>query len=394
MTHDHHDHDHDHGHEREHGHAKKIGDIDLPLRPKPAGKEPKEPAQPKVIEDAGTQALSDALKSSFWFVKVIFALLILGLFLSCFRQVHPHEVAVVLRFGKALGSGKEQIKQPGMVFVLPYPIDELVRIPVAGTHTAESKVGWRGLSAEAVLKGEEDVPQEAERLRPGSDGYTLTGDGNIIHVKATVNYTIDDPATYTFEFAHITNLLENIVNNAILYASARTTAADALYENKVAFTEAVRTRIEEKTRTGNLGIKLSLVSVETKVPVAVQQAFNGVQQAVEDRNRQINEARSYESETVNKAMGEAEAVLNRGMAFSNQIVRAVAADAQSFLAQLPLYRSNPQLFQERLLTETTEYVLTNAQDKFFLSTSGDGKARELRINVNREPEQPKLKRYQ
>lgn len=390
--HDHHDHGHDQGPESKPKPA--LGDIDLPLRPKRTEAAPKGPARPRVIEDAGTQALADALKSSFGFVKAIFALLVAGLILSCFRQVHPHEVAVVLRFGKAVGSGKEQIRQPGMVFVLPYPIDELVRIPLSGTHTIQSTAGWYGLSAEAQLRGE-DTPVEAQTLRPLADGYAITGDGNIMHVRATVNYSVEDPAQYTFHFANVTNLLQNIVNNAILHTAARFTSADALYENKIAFQEAVRVRIQHKTNVeNNFGIKLSLVTVDTKVPAAVQQAFNSVQTAVENRKQAVTEAQSTATETLNKASGESQMILNRGLTRSNQVVQAVAAESRAFLDQLPYYQRDPRLFEDRLLAQTMERVFINAQDKFLVPTRHDGQSRELRLQLNKEPEAPKRKVYQ
>jgi len=394
MSHDHDHHDHDHGQDPKPGPKPGLGDIDLPLRPKRTEAAPRGPAKPKIIEDAGTQALADALKSSFGFVKAIFALLILGLIFSCFRQVHPHEVAVVLRFGKAVGTGQAQIRQPGMVFVLPYPIDELVRIPMSGTHTVKSTAGWYGLSAEEQLRGQ-DPPAEASILRPGADGYTITGDGNIMHVRATVNYSVVDPAQYTFHFATVTNLLQNIVNNAILHASARFSSADALYENKVAFQEAVRTRVEQKTNVeNNFGIKISLVTVETKVPAAAQQAFNGVQTAVENRKRAVTEAQSAATEMLNRARGEYQLILNRGLTRSNQIVQAVAAESRAFLDQLPHYQRDPRLFEDRLLAQTMERVLTNVQDKFLLPTRPDGLPRELRLQLNKEPEAPKKKYYQ
>ncbi len=403
MSHDPHSHDHDHDHGHGHGHDHKhepaprqeIKDIDLPLMPKRTGTAAKEISRPKAIEDAGTEALSDALKSSFWFVKGIFVILILGLVLSCFRQVHPHEVAVVLRFGKIVGVGQEAIRPPGMVFVLPYPIDELVRIPVAGTHTVKSLAGWFGRNADYDMSGEQDVPSDAQSLRPGVDGYAITGDGNIIHARATVTYTIDDPVAYAFSFSNVTNLLQNIVDDAVIRTSARFTAADALYENPTAYNEAIRTRIEQKAQVENkLGIKISLVTVDTKVPLAVKAAFNGVQTAVENRNKQVNEARGYAGETLSKAQGEYQAVLNRGMSRSNQVVQAVAAESRSFLSQLPYYQREPKLFEDRLLAQTMGRVMTNASDKFFLSTRPDGQSRELRLLLNREPEAPKKKRYQ
>jgi hypothetical protein len=56
---------------------------------------------------------------------------------------------------------------------------------------------------------------------------------------------------------------------------------------------------------------------------------------------------------------------------------------------LPKYKSNADLFVQQRLVETMSRVLTNVQDKIFLSERADGKARELRLLLNREPPKPK-----
>jgi hypothetical protein len=100
------------------------------------------------------------------------------------------------------------------------------------------------------------------------------------------------------------------------------------------------------------------------------------------------------TETLNKALGESQMILNRGLTRSNQVVQAVAAESRAFLDQLPYYQRDPRLFEDRLLAQTMERVFTNAQDKFLVPTRHDGQARELRLQLNKEPEAPKRKVYQ
>src|SRR5258708_6772594 len=99
-------------------------------------------------------------------------------------------------------------------------------------------------------------PQPLGMLRAGVDGYTLTGDGNIIHAKATMSYRISDPISYWFNFANATNLLQHILDNALFYASARFNADDALFRNKLAFQETVQTRVKEMMEKLNVGVTI------------------------------------------------------------------------------------------------------------------------------------------
>jgi hypothetical protein len=66
----------------------------------------------------------------------------------------------------------------------------------------------------------------------------------------------------------------------------------------------------------------------------------------------------------------------------------VATDATNFLGLLPAWDRNRELLRERLLAETAQRVLTNAQFKLFLPERPDGRARELRLQLSKEIESP------
>ena len=89
-----------------------------------------------------------------------------------------------------------------------------------------------------------------------------------------------------------------------------------------------------------------------------------------------------------QAQADADAVRNAGRVDATRIVQSASADAEYFLARLPEFKSNPQLFRDRRLTETMATVLANAQEKFFLVERTDGTPRELRVLLNREPMKP------
>jgi hypothetical protein len=76
------------------------------------------------------------------------------------------------------------------------------------------------------------------------------------------------------------------------------------------------------------------------------------------------------------------------------MVQTVSAEAQTFNDLLPRYQSNPNLFKQRLLADTMQRVLTNAQFKLYLPQRADGKPRELRLQLNKEPEIPEKKTSQ
>src|SRR5688572_27130844 len=90
-----------------------------------------EPGKPVPVmpEDAGSQALSEALRGSFMIVRVIMAALVIAFFCSGFFTVGPQENAIVLRLGRPVGEGSKALLGPGIHLAFPAPIDEIVRIP-------------------------------------------------------------------------------------------------------------------------------------------------------------------------------------------------------------------------------------------------------------------------
>jgi len=86
--------------------------------------EAREPATPV---DSGSQALAEALRSSFAILKFLMVILVVVFFASGFFTVEQQERAVILRFGKPVRSGRDALLGPGLHWSFPYPIDEYVK---------------------------------------------------------------------------------------------------------------------------------------------------------------------------------------------------------------------------------------------------------------------------
>lgn len=352
-------------------------------RPAPFATGPLPPGPPPGVEDASAQALSEAFSSSFRIVKLIMAVLVVVFLCSGMFVVQPNEQAIVLRFGRPLEAAGEQLRRPGWHWAWPYPINEVVRIPIGQIQTVTSTTGWHATTPEMEALNQEPPPQGV--LRPDADGYTLTADGNIIHVRATLKYRIADPIRYTFGFAHTALTLTNVLNDAIFWASARVTADAALYKDKVGFRDLVLQRVRQQITELDLGITLEPSDIETKPPVDVRPAFENVNSEEQKRSERISAAQGDRDQMVGTAQGEAEAILARATGSSNRFVTAVAAEAKAFRDQLPEYRKGPELFRNRLLAARLGRIMTNVQEKFFLPEAPENRSRELRLLLGREP---------
>jgi membrane protease subunit HflK len=377
MSHDHHHHDHDHGqghshdHEHDHGHSH-------------------EPAAPETPLDPGSQALAEALKSSFAIVKVVMVLLVIVFLSSGFFTVGPQERAVVLRFGKPVAEGQQALLGPGLHFALPYPIDEFVKVPITEVQRITSTVGWFYVTPEQEVAGAE--PMASFALNPAVDGYVVTADKNIIHARAILNYRIEDPIQFVFDFAGATNnpfngasasnLVLNALNDALVQSAGEFKVDDILTRDVFAFKDAVKRHVTERLAAHKLGVVVEQLDVVTRPPLALKADFARVSDAAQRRDNLISEARTYQNQTLSRAGAQAAALTNMAESDRTWYVESLKAEASRFNDLLPKYRANPELFVQLRLTETLGRVMTNVQDKIYLTEQTD----ELRLLLNREPQ--------
>lgn len=381
-SHDHHGHDHDHDHDHDHG--KKEVDVKLSLKPAAPAPAP-EPEPERLVEDAGTEALSEALRSSFFIVKFLMVLLVIVFVGSGVFVVKKQEKAIVLRFGKPVGVGTQQLLGPGLHFSFPAPIDEVVRIPIAELQTSRSTAGWYATTPEAEAANQEAPPGAS--LSPASDGYTVTSDGNIIHVRADIQYRVADPLQYSLGFTGSPDLVRNILDEALFFASSQFTVDQVLTTDRLGFREKVLARVRQRAEELKLGITVEQGNVQVIPPRQTKAAFDAALAADIERRQTNDVARGYAGRILSAAEGQANSIINSAETDRARLVQAVAADAQYFKDQLPHYKANPGLFMARLQNDSMGRVMTNVT-KWFVPQPPAGNPLELRLQLNRDPEKP------
>ena len=332
----------------------------------------------EVMDDARTRALTEALQSSFKVARVIMVILAVAFFGSGITKIDNNKQALHLRFGKF-----KDTLPPGLVWAWPYPIDEIVQIPVNENRTITSDVGWR--------TEDEETPQNSTSFQPTYDGYTLTGDGNTLHVKAEMNFSLDEKSgaaikAYEFGFSDVTGFLESVLDNAVYHASAGRSALDA-YTLQSDLRNAIERRVK-KTIGGidsDLRIKINSLTLDVTVPLDVKPAFDAFLKVQQESQQKVATAKADAVSAIANALGQAKVIEGGGQTAANILLTSVRAEAKAFAEQRPYYEDNPGLFERRLVAEAMQRILTNAVDVFYLS------GRTARIWLNRTPEKRRLK---
>ena len=220
--------------------------------------------------DAGSQALSEALRSSFGIVKVVTFLLVCIFLGSGVFTVGPQERAMIIRLGKPVGEGEKALLGPGLHWSLPYPIDDHIKVAITSVQRVNSTVGWYATTPE-----QEQAGTELPSLPVGTpinllaDGYVLTGDRNIIHCRATLNYHIADPVGFVFDFVNASNMVQSALDNALLATSSAFKVDDILTRDVLGFKEAVRKRLADEVERQKLGIIIDECQIQSRAPASI-----------------------------------------------------------------------------------------------------------------------------
>lgn len=312
------------------------------------------PGKPMPEElDAASKSLSEALRLSFIVLKVIMIVLVIAFLASGFKTVGSDEQALVLRFGKIQGIGENRLLGPGPHWILPYPIDEIVKIPVERTINLSINSFWYHESDSERLSGQTRI-RETDPLRPLDDGYCLTrgeqevhsvltsrissegtqtddrngqqsaltaagSDYNIVHTRWQLTYKIDDPERF---FKNVQT--SNVETGEVYYNVIRkdlTPFLSSMFEDAVVRTmvhytidEAISSRdripqdvekfLQDKLDAIESGIRVVSVQLTNSVyPPQVKAAFEAATSASQQRDQVLHQAREEAYRTLSEAAG-------------------------------------------------------------------------------------------
>jgi membrane protease subunit HflK len=103
----------------------------------------------------------------------------------------------------------------------------------------------------------------------------------------------------------------------------------------------------------------------------VQSAFDDVQKAGQDRERQKNEGEAYFNDVVPKARGVAQRLNLEAEGYRARVIATAEGDASRFRQVLTEYAKAPQVTRERIYIDTMQQVYSNTS-KVMLDYKGSG----------------------
>lgn len=291
-----------------------------------------------------------------WIVLGLLVLFGLG---SAYYQVEPDEVGVVLRFGRFV-----RISEPGPHAKIPFGVEQVRKVPVQ--RQLKQEFGFRTTRADVQSTYAKDD-------RSAAEAAMLTGDLNVATVEWIVQYKISDPYKYLFKLRDVEDTFRLMAEASMRTVVGDHSVTELLTVGREQIAAKAKELLSNLCKLYDNGISVQqLVLQDVDPPEPVKPSFNEVNQAIQERERAINEAWAEYNQEIPRARGTAQQSVEAAEGYAVDRVNRAKGDAERFLALAEQYRKAPEVTRERLYLETLSSVLPATGKKLFFDERAKG----------------------
>ncbi len=282
------------------------------------------------------------------FVFAIFFIALIGWLATGFYTVQPGEQAALRRLGVFT-----EIAGPGLHWYWPAPIGTRAKVNVEEVRRLE--VGLRG-----------STPVLAESLM-------ITGDENLVDAQLLIQYDIADIEKFLFRSANPdTAIIKSATESSLRQVVGQRNIDDVLTTLKEEVQAETKLLLQSLLDAYDTGIRVREVRLQNvQAPTQVQDAFDDVVRAKEDKQRIINLAEAYRADVLPRARGEAARTIEAAEAFKAERVAIATGEASRFLSILREFELSEDVTRQRLYLEAVEEILAST-DKYIVSGDTGG----------------------
>ena len=287
-------------------------------------------------------------------IAVLLVILAIIIAASSFFTIESGSVGVIQRFGKYTRSAL-----PGPNFKLPFGIETVKK--VSKEKVEKEEFGFRS-----------ERSDPSERLGSDADATNtslmLTGGLNVALVPWIVQYRVKDPYDYLFKVKDLRSLLRDLSEASMRLVVGDRSINEVISKRSEIADEAKKVLQKEldKAETGLLVVTVELK--RTNVPGPVQPSFNEVNQAVQEKEKLIYEAREDYNKAIPAARGEAERTIKDAEGYALDRINRAKGDASRFQALYTEYAKAEDVTKRRLYLESLKNLLPKLGPKYIVDS--------------------------
>ncbi len=301
---------------------------------------------------------------------VILVLFFLFLAYGSVFTVGVDEVGIIQRFGKYV-----RTVQPGLNFKLPFGIEKVTKVKIR--HIYKEEFGFRTLQAGIRTRYATSGIYKRESLM-------LTGDLNVAIVPWVVQYRISNPYDYLFKVRNVRDTLRDLAEASMRMVIGDRSINEVLTKRQEIAFEAERI-LQKKLDEVQTGIKVVNIELKkTNVPEPVQPSFNEVNQAIQEREKLIYEAREQYNKKIPAAKGKAAQMIKEAEGYAIAKVNRARGQAARFLDLYSEYKKAKDITVKRLYLESIEKALSKVGRIYIIDKKQKNLLNLLDLSVKKE----------
>jgi membrane protease subunit HflK len=248
---------------------------------------------------------------------------------SGFYALQSGQRALILRFGKVA----DDIADPGIHYHLPTPIERVLKVHVSEVQTLSLQGG---------------MELQAERM---------TGDENLIVVRALVSYDIKNVRDFLFQTQSIPALIQAVSQSCLSQKLASMPVDDVMTGGKSVLRLVMKQEIQHNLDDLHAGVRVISVELTDIVPPEdVYDSFKAVSDAREQKQRIIQEAQGYANEVIPAARGKADAIMAEAESYATEVTDFVNGRMKALLDVFVEYQRNPAIVTRLKFLETLREI--------------------------------------
>jgi membrane protease subunit HflK len=200
----------------------------------------------------------------------------------------------------------------------------------------------------------------------------LTSDEAYVYIDMTVQYRRSDPVKYLFEVQDPEVILGDVTESALRGVVGTSSLELLIGEHREQSPARTMGEVQQTLAAYGAGITVTSINLEkVDYPPSVQEAVDDTQKALNDARRYQLEAQTFANDIVPRARGTAQRVLQDAEAYRDKTIADAEGRSQRFLALLAEYQRAPRVTRERLYLEAIEEVYGNS-NKIIIDSEGSG----------------------
>ena len=287
------------------------------------------------------------------------ALAVLVLLLTSYYQVEPEEVGVIQRFGAYV-----RTSEPGPHLKLPFGIERVTKVPVQ--RQLKMEFGFR--TVRPGVRSEFAQPPEAL-----AESLMLTGDLNVGVVEWIVQFRIRDSKAFLFNVRNVPETFRYMSEAAVRQVVGDHSVDEVITIGRADIALAAKEELQRLCDLYGIGIEIQqLVLQDVNPPDPVRPAFNEVNQAIQEKERGINEAWADYNQAVPRAKGEAEQLVRAAEGYALERENRAKGDASRFESLYEEYRRAPVVTRRRMYLETMSDLVPRLGKKVIVDERARG----------------------